>query len=206
MKEELFENILSETDKSYKAKVGGKWLKGNGLTEKEKDADTFESKTEPMQRINQMKKDGKISKNANVSTKEIFESILKESARGPELQFIVSSYVDSDKREEWRVKEDKEFDKAVGIGQDVRFRLSELKDLIYDLPDKIVKYRDETEDVSHVIRHECFFKEVRTSMWDRFIIVKYDTTSIYDNGVRSGGYIEIYISLDYDSFEKYLTE
>ncbi len=77
MKEELFESILSETDKSYKAKVAGKWLKGNGLTEKEKDADTFESKTEPTQRINQMKKDGKISKNAKISTKEIFESILK---------------------------------------------------------------------------------------------------------------------------------
>lgn len=79
MKEELFESILSEADKSYKAKVGGKWLKGNGFTDKEKNADTFESKTEPTQRINQMKKDGKISKNAKVSTKEIFESILNES-------------------------------------------------------------------------------------------------------------------------------
>lgn len=77
MKEEFFESILLETDKSYKAKVAGKWLKGNGLTEKEKDADTFESKTEPTQRINQMKKDGKISKNAKISTKEIFENILK---------------------------------------------------------------------------------------------------------------------------------
>ena len=74
MKEELFESILSEADKSYKAKVGGKWLKGNGFTDKEKNADTFESKTEPTQRINQMKKDGKISKNAKVSTKEISES------------------------------------------------------------------------------------------------------------------------------------
>ena len=77
MKEELFESILFETDKSYKAKVGSKWLKGNGFTDKEKNADTFESKTEPTQRINQMKKDGKVSKNAKVSTKEIFESILK---------------------------------------------------------------------------------------------------------------------------------
>lgn len=80
MKEELFESILSEADKSYKAKVGGKWLKGNSFTDKEKNADTFESKTEPTQRINQMKKDGKISKNAKVSTKEIFESILKEDS------------------------------------------------------------------------------------------------------------------------------
>jgi hypothetical protein len=79
MKEELFESILSEADKSYKAKVGGKWLKGNSFTDKEKNADTFESKTEPTQRINQMKKDGKVSKNAKVSTKEIFESILNES-------------------------------------------------------------------------------------------------------------------------------
>lgn len=85
MKEELFESILSETDKSYKAKVAGKWLKVDGLTEKEKDADTFESKTEPTQRINQMKKDGKISKNAKISTKEIFESVLNESNGSGEL-------------------------------------------------------------------------------------------------------------------------
>ncbi len=137
---------------------------------------------------------------------ELFESILNESGKGSELQFIVSSYLPNNEREEWRIKENKEFDKAVGIGQDVRFGLSELKDLIYDLPDKIVKYRDATEDVNHVIKHECSFKEVRTSMWDEFIIVKYDTTFIYDSGTRSGGYIEIYISLDYDSFERYLTK
>lgn len=95
MKEELFESILSEADKSYKAKVGGKWLKGNGFTDKEKNADTFESKTEPTQRINQMKKDGKISKNAKVSTKEIsesqkelFDNVLREAGRR------ISSYSD----------------------------------------------------------------------------------------------------------------
>lgn len=53
-------------DYTYKAKVGQRWLRGNSLVDTEKDADTFESKTEPTQRINQMKKDGKISKGANV--------------------------------------------------------------------------------------------------------------------------------------------
>lgn len=55
---------MSEADDTYKAKVQGKWLKGNKLVKDKKDADTFESKTEPTQRINQMKKDGKINKNA----------------------------------------------------------------------------------------------------------------------------------------------
>ena len=63
-KEQLFDNILNEADDTYKAKVNGKWLKGNKLVKDKKDADTFESKTEPTQRINQMKKDGKINKNS----------------------------------------------------------------------------------------------------------------------------------------------
>lgn len=62
---------LRESDSTYKAKVQGKWLKGNSLVKDKKDADTFESKTEPTQRINQMKKDGKIDKNAKITVKEI---------------------------------------------------------------------------------------------------------------------------------------
>lgn len=58
---------LRESDDTYKAKVNGKWLKGNSLVKDKKDADTFESKTEPTQRINQMKKDGKLDKNAKVT-------------------------------------------------------------------------------------------------------------------------------------------
>lgn len=58
---------LRESDDTYKAKVQGKWLKGNSLVKDKKDADTFESKTEPTQRINQMKKDGKIDKNAKIT-------------------------------------------------------------------------------------------------------------------------------------------
>jgi hypothetical protein len=63
-KKQFFDSILNEADDTYKAKVNGKWLKGNKLVKDKKDADTFESKTEPTQRINQMKKDGKINKNA----------------------------------------------------------------------------------------------------------------------------------------------
>ena len=76
--------IFNESDNKYKAKVAGKgWLKGNGFTDKEEDADTFESKTEPTQRINQMKKDGKLNKNAKPNiVKEshiaLFDDLLKE--------------------------------------------------------------------------------------------------------------------------------
>lgn len=81
-------------DYTYKAKVGQRWLRGNSLVDTEKDADTFESKTEPTQRINQMKKDGKISKGANVeivkengnidynerANNKLFENTLGESS------------------------------------------------------------------------------------------------------------------------------
>lgn len=62
------------SDYTYKAKVGQRWLRGNSLVDTEKDADTFASKTEPTQRVNQMKQDGKISKSANVE-------IIKECVR-----------------------------------------------------------------------------------------------------------------------------
>ena len=61
-------------DYTYKAKVGQRWLRGNSLVDTEKDADTFESKTEPTQRFNQMKKDGKVSKSANIEIVQMKES------------------------------------------------------------------------------------------------------------------------------------
>lgn len=83
MNKELFDSILNEADDTYKAKVNGKRLKGNKLVKDKKDADTFESKTEPTQRINQMKKDGKLNKNAKPNiVKEshiaLFDDLLKE--------------------------------------------------------------------------------------------------------------------------------
>lgn len=69
---------LRESDDTYKAKVNGKWLKGNSLVKDKKDADTFESKTEPTQRINQMKKDGRLDKNAKTTI--LTESIDPTSA------------------------------------------------------------------------------------------------------------------------------
>lgn len=71
-KENLFESLLNEADDSYIAKVGGLYLQGKDLTSDPEEADVFESKTEPTQRINQMKKDGKIKKNKKIS-------IIKES-------------------------------------------------------------------------------------------------------------------------------
>lgn len=81
-----FNTTLNEADDTYKAKVQGKWLKGNKLVKDKKDADTFESKTEPTQRINQMKKDGKLNKNTksnivkeSINNKnQLFESLLQE--------------------------------------------------------------------------------------------------------------------------------
>lgn len=73
-------------DYTYKAKVGQRWLRGSSLVDTEKDADTFESKTEPEQRVNQMKKDGKVSKSANVE-------IVKESGK-MNYAHILNEYVD----------------------------------------------------------------------------------------------------------------
>jgi len=134
---------------------------------------------------------------------KLFENILNESRKGPELQFIVSSYISENGKEKWEVEEDDKFDEAIGIGHNVRFKLSELKDLIYSLPDKIIEYTNAT-DIYGAIKHECYFKEIRKAFHEA-IIVKYNTTSIY-SGTKSEGYIELYVVLDYDSFEKYLNE
>lgn len=53
-------------DYKYKAKVGKKYLKGEALVDNAEDADEFESSTEPTQRLNQMKRDGKLSKRATI--------------------------------------------------------------------------------------------------------------------------------------------
>lgn len=83
--DELVEKCnIQESDKTYKAKASGKWLSGNKLVKDEKDADTFESKTEPTQRLNQMKKDGKLNKNAKITVidealKNLFDEMLNEA-------------------------------------------------------------------------------------------------------------------------------
>lgn len=71
---QLFDKILNEADHTYVAKVGGLYLQGNDLTSDPEEADVFESKTEPTQRINQMKKDGKIKKNKKISIIKEFVS------------------------------------------------------------------------------------------------------------------------------------
>lgn len=62
--------IMKESDKTYKAKAGKKWLKGDKLVKSKASADSFESKTEPTQRLNQMKKDGKLDKDVNIDVVE----------------------------------------------------------------------------------------------------------------------------------------
>lgn len=73
------ECFMSESDKTYKAKAGKKWLKGNKLVKSKAAADSFESKTEPTQRLNQMKKDGKLDKDVNIDVVE--ESIFDFAAQ-----------------------------------------------------------------------------------------------------------------------------
>lgn len=73
------ECFMSESDKTYKAKAGKKWLKGDKLVKSKASADSFESKTEPTQRLNQMKKDGKLDKDAKVDVVE--ESIFDFEAQ-----------------------------------------------------------------------------------------------------------------------------
>lgn len=72
-------NMPLTEDYKYKAKIGDSYLKGNGFTTKASEADIFESETEPRQRINQMRKDGKHIPKGNVSVEKIKESRMKYS-------------------------------------------------------------------------------------------------------------------------------
>lgn len=72
-------NMPLTEDYKYKAKIGDSYLKGNGFTTKASEADTFESETEPRQRINQMRKDGKHIPKGNISVEKIKESRMKYS-------------------------------------------------------------------------------------------------------------------------------
>lgn len=71
--------------KQYIAKVGNLYLQGKDTTSDIEEADIFESETEPRQRINQMKRDGKLNKNTKVTIKalesknELYKNIFKES-------------------------------------------------------------------------------------------------------------------------------
>jgi len=73
-------------DFKYKAKVDKKWLRGRSLTDHKEDASEFETEQEPIQVINQLKRDGKIPQKATIKivkrreSKMInFEKIYRES-------------------------------------------------------------------------------------------------------------------------------
>lgn len=72
--------------KQYIAKIDNLYLQGKDTTSDIEEADIFESETEPRQRINQMKRDGKLNKKAKVTIKalesknKLFKNVFKESA------------------------------------------------------------------------------------------------------------------------------
>lgn len=72
---EAYANLQEAKDYKYKAKVGNLWLTGKSLKNDKSKGDEFESETEPRQRVNQLKKDGKISKNSKVSILKIEEAV-----------------------------------------------------------------------------------------------------------------------------------
>lgn len=88
--------------KRYIGKIDNLYLQGEDTTSDIEEADIFESETEPRQRINQMKKDGKLNKKAKITIKaldesknKLFRSIFKESASDMSLEQYCDS-VNSD--------------------------------------------------------------------------------------------------------------
>ena len=80
---------LNEKDYKYRAHVGNLWLQGCGkkvdLTADPEEATEYESKTEPTQIFNQMKKDKKVKKNEKLTIEKfkesrLFKKILQESS------------------------------------------------------------------------------------------------------------------------------
>lgn len=69
MRKGLFEN-----DYSYRARVGNQYLQGRGFTSSARDADVFESETEPRQRINQMRKSKRFTPKGKVTIEKIKEN------------------------------------------------------------------------------------------------------------------------------------
>lgn len=68
MRKGLFEN-----DYSYRARVGNQYLQGRGFTSNVRDADVFESETEPRQRINQMRKSKRFAPRGRITIEKINE-------------------------------------------------------------------------------------------------------------------------------------
>lgn len=71
--------FVSESDKTFEDEAGKKWIKGDKLRKSKASADSFESETKPTRRLNQMKKDGKLDKDAKIDAVE--ESIFDFEAQ-----------------------------------------------------------------------------------------------------------------------------
>lgn len=107
-------------DKLFFAKVGNRYLNGHSLAKR---GEAFECKEEPIQRINQLKKDGKIRKDAKVKITSIneskFDNLYKQKVNG-----MVSA------KDKWNLKMDIESFKK---------ELVDLQNTASKLPDAYVK-------------------------------------------------------------------
>lgn len=83
------ESVLPERkdlfeDKLYRAKVGNLYLKGHAFVRVRENGEVFECKEEPIQRINQLKRDKKLRKDAKV-TIEVFDESKSQFKENSEL-------------------------------------------------------------------------------------------------------------------------
>ena len=136
-----------------------------------------------------------------------FKKIYNESTDTSNgLRFKISSCLTYNKRdsgrEQWEIDEDIAFDKALGIGLDKTFSLSELKSVINGLSEKMEVYFKEHNKNPSIVKTECTFKEVTDFYWHPACKVKFDITDTYDFGSKCGNYIELFIQFDYKSLEQ----
>lgn len=172
-KEQLFNDILNEADETYKAKVQGKWLKGNKLVKDEKDADTFESKTEPTQRINQMKKDGKLNKNAK-------PSVIKEAAT---TKYMACCYDPEDYYEETNY-----------VDEDGELNCNSSGAKLFDTEDEAIDYADDNKPYGWV----SFAMPYSTSEVSKLLTESLDQTSAAFNLTKLKGYLRFETTWEHD--------
>lgn len=130
-----------------------------------------------------------------------FKKIYNESISSSRiLRFKISNCITYDGKDD----EDIAFDKALGIGLDKTFSFSELKSLINDLPEKMEIYFKEKNKNPNLVKVECILNGIEDFYYHPSCKIKFDRTDIYDSGIKTGDYIELFIQFDYKSLEEAL--